>query len=262
MTENDDLFDSYKALWESGNRRGTHQVALEDVQELLTRFGSGFGPFSYVVQDYSSADFLYVGDCIEQVLGYPAELMYEMGARFFLEKLLIKEHSKLHFKLSKAAWEYVHQMPPHQMLMTSANFDHISRKKSGELARTLTRQIVVRLDDDQKIWLCLALFTDISHLKTPDINDPPQVSMFIPKTNDMLVYNSASESMINLDILTNREREISQLYAAGKSSGEIADELFISVYTVQTHRTHLLEKTGCKNLAELIHFSKCHMIGY
>ncbi len=47
--------------------------------------------------------------------------------------------------------------------------------------------------------------------------------------------------MINLDLLTDRERDILRLSAIDKTAGEIADELFISPYTVQTHRANVLK---------------------
>ncbi len=46
------------------------------------------------------------------------------------------------------------------------------------------------------------------------------------------------------------------------STHEIADALFISPRTVDTHRKHLLEKTGAKNVVGLIRFAYAHgMIG-
>ncbi|KRO18547.1 LuxR family response regulator [Lacticaseibacillus saniviri JCM 17471 = DSM 24301] len=44
------------------------------------------------------------------------------------------------------------------------------------------------------------------------------------------------------DDLTNREREVLQLIAAGKSNQEIADELFITLKTVKTHVSNILAK--------------------
>jgi DNA-binding NarL/FixJ family response regulator len=55
--------------------------------------------------------------------------------------------------------------------------------------------------------------------------------------------------------LTNRENEILARLAEGKGNREIADELFISVKTVDTHRSHILEKLGLKNNAELVRYA-------
>ncbi len=54
------------------------------------------------------------------------------------------------------------------------------------------------------------------------------------------------------ELLTAREREILQLLAEGKTNKEVASDLNISPYTVETHRSHILEKLGLHTPAELI----------
>jgi len=55
--------------------------------------------------------------------------------------------------------------------------------------------------------------------------------------------------------LTEREREILQLVAEGRTNREIADMLFISVKTVLRHRTDIMEKLGLHNRTELIKYA-------
>lgn len=55
--------------------------------------------------------------------------------------------------------------------------------------------------------------------------------------------------------LSHREREILQLVAGGLTNQEIADKLFTSKRTVETHRQSLLEKTGVKNTPALIKYA-------
>ena len=54
------------------------------------------------------------------------------------------------------------------------------------------------------------------------------------------------------ELLTEREREILQLIAEGKTSREIADLLNISVSTVDTHRGHIMEKLDLHNPYEVV----------
>lgn len=55
-----------------------------------------------------------------------------------------------------------------------------------------------------------------------------------------------------LPVLSKREKEILQLIVAECTTQEIAAKLFISVKTVEAHRSHLIEKLGVKNLAGLV----------
>jgi DNA-binding NarL/FixJ family response regulator len=59
----------------------------------------------------------------------------------------------------------------------------------------------------------------------------------------------------SLERLTDREREVLQLIAEAYSTREIAEQLHISVKTVETHRAHLMEKLGLHSTAELTRYA-------
>jgi len=54
-------------------------------------------------------------------------------------------------------------------------------------------------------------------------------------------------------MFSRREKEIIKLVEKGMTSKDIADRLYISIYTVNTHRTNILRKSGCLTFSELIH---------
>lgn len=63
------------------------------------------------------------------------------------------------------------------------------------------------------------------------------------------------------ELLSDREFEVMGMIAAGISLTEIADRLFVSVKTVSTYRTRIMEKMKMKNNAELIRYAMTsHMI--
>ena len=82
---------------------------------------------------------------------------------------------------------------------------------------------------------------------------------------DSFLYPSAAAALIDdyrqqaetepYDRLTAREREILTLIADGISSRQIAEMLFISLKTVQGHRTKIMEKLDIHNRAELIKYA-------
>jgi DNA-binding NarL/FixJ family response regulator len=56
----------------------------------------------------------------------------------------------------------------------------------------------------------------------------------------------------SLPLITRREKEVLVLIAEGMTNGEIAEKLFISISTVDTHRKNLLAKFQTKNTASLV----------
>ena len=55
------------------------------------------------------------------------------------------------------------------------------------------------------------------------------------------------------NVLSDREYEIVKLIKSGYNSEQIAEKLFLSKHTVNTHRNNILEKTGKKQISDLIY---------
>lgn len=75
---------------------------------------------------------------------------------------------------------------------------------------------------------------------------------------ESLTQTSESEKNIKIvgDIpLTNRELEIIKLIIGGLSNRDIADKLFISIRTVETHRKNIMQKLHTKNIIDLVHYA-------
>lgn len=61
-------------------------------------------------------------------------------------------------------------------------------------------------------------------------------------------------------ILSKRELEVLKLYAEGYTNSEIGESLFISVRTVESHKTHILQKLNLKSQVDLIKTAIKHQI--
>jgi len=73
-------------------------------------------------------------------------------------------------------------------------------------------------------------------------------------THKNLFKSRESDSITFLPNLEFSEREIDilQLMAFGKTAHEVAEKLYISPHTVKTHQKNMLKKTGCNNSTHLI----------
>jgi len=82
-----------------------------------------------------------------------------------------------------------------------------------------------------------------------------------PETAERLALdaNRASDAPPHT-LLSDREFQVFQLIAKGSAVGEIAKQLSLSVKTVSTHKTRVLEKMGLANQAELIRYALEHKL--
>jgi len=77
-----------------------------------------------------------------------------------------------------------------------------------------------------------------------------------PALTDKLVagLNSNSDKALH-ESLTDREFQVFRMLAEGKKLTDIAEELFLSVNTISTYRTRILEKMEMENNASIIHYA-------
>ena len=82
-------------------------------------------------------------------------------------------------------------------------------------------------------------------------------TFFSPAISRMLVDENVRQMRErgvedSYELLTNRERELLQLFAEGKTNKDVANLLNLSLYTVETHRSNLLQKLNLHSGAELV----------
>jgi DNA-binding NarL/FixJ family response regulator len=78
---------------------------------------------------------------------------------------------------------------------------------------------------------------------------PAVAELLASRKSSMLVPDKVED---RYDLLTERERQIYQLLAEGQSNKEIASLLGLSLHTVETHRTRIMEKMDVHGAAELV----------
>jgi DNA-binding NarL/FixJ family response regulator len=75
-----------------------------------------------------------------------------------------------------------------------------------------------------------------------------------PASHDRETMNTSSLAQA-LRVLTPREVEVLRLVAEGRTNQEIADQLTLSIKTVQTHRANVMEKLDLRDITHLVRFA-------
>jgi two-component system, NarL family, invasion response regulator UvrY len=76
----------------------------------------------------------------------------------------------------------------------------------------------------------------------------------------LATYLSGDSQKPPQELLSDREFQVLRLIASGKIVSEIARELSLSVKTISTYRSRILEKMGLRNNAELMHYAMQHQL--
>lgn len=81
-----------------------------------------------------------------------------------------------------------------------------------------------------------------------------------PETAERLVLDTGAHRSEPHTSLSNREYEVFRLIVEGRSVSDIAHALNLSVKTISTHKTHILEKMGLASQADLVRYAMKHKL--
>lgn len=123
-------------------------------------------------------------------------------------------------------------------------------KKDGTYIKVLRQSTVFSIDDSGRMASNLSVLTDIDFIYSPGY-----VNWFfdIQGVDPEIFVREVGKAVY--DMFTPKELEIIPMLVAGDTSPIIAEKLFISRHTVDTHRRSILRKSGCSNIFELVQFA-------
>lgn len=75
-----------------------------------------------------------------------------------------------------------------------------------------------------------------------------------------VIFDAGCDDKPPHECLSERERQIFFMIVAGKSTGEIAGELYLSAKTISTHKKRIMEKIGSDNVADLVRYAVKHCL--
>lgn len=91
------------------------------------------------------------------------------------------------------------------------------------------------------------------------INEVMNDKIFLSKAANQKIleqYNSVSHALKNTPVLTRREKELLVLLYDGLNGPQIADKLFLSPFTIETHRKNLMQKLNVNSTQQLLKIAR------
>lgn len=140
--------------------------------------------------------------------------------------------------------------------------DHFIAQKGAALLSTNIRMRKPDGEYADHLFQCFLFYSPIPHKAVYYLQVNTNIEWFNMQRDafhyyvgeDVSLFDFPTEELLNISHdLTNREYEILHLISEGLTSDEIAEKIFISVHTVNTHRRNIMEKAGAHHISDVIY---------
>ncbi len=218
-------------------------------QQVIDTFLPDAASFFYIVEP-PSRKYHFMGKLQESVTGYPNEEFLNKGLELFLQCLHPEEIDIILNQIYPDFSSAMAGMGIEEIKKLQFQYNYRFRIKSGTYRNLLEQTYVLEIDENGIPSLFLGNIIVLDDEKVLPLRSSIKVlrKNGVTETIFSKTYNRNNSV---LHMITSRELDILRNLAAGKTSREIGQELFISPHTVDTHRRNLLKKLGCKTVVEL-----------
>jgi len=198
----------------------------------------------FIIADVIELKILFTSKLSTQIIGIKPE---ELSPYHIMEATHpddLERHSRGRAKLFKVANDLFIEKKGSGLLASDIRI----RNGKGDYASTFFQCFQFYSDTPFKTTYLLEVHTDISGYKKN------KNEYYYYAGNDISLFRYPDTELLSTGkIFTRREFEIIQLIESGLSSVDIAEKLFISINTVNTHRRNILAKAGKENISDLIY---------
>lgn len=223
-------------IWKDIKMDGSVQ-RLDFEVELLHKLLSFFhvGDYYYYLFDVKGACFRHISRDIEKVLGYDPD---EMTIEYFFSRIHPDDQPAL-LNYEKEIVNFFQKLPADKIAKYKFSYDYRIQNSQGNYVRLLQQVMTFQFDDPKDILLTLGIHTDISHIKKENTTSLSFIGL--DGEPSYIDVETAKVYKPSKNILTPREKEIVRMIIAGEKTSAIAEKLFLSVHTVNTHRKNILK---------------------
>jgi DNA-binding CsgD family transcriptional regulator len=191
---------------------------------------------------------IFLSSRFETIFGFDISKAHEEGNEYFDKKIHPEDFlnaMKIASYFLKLGFTLSNEEKKDYKLIN----DYRIKNAEGKYIRVIEQFQALELDKHGNVWLALCVM-DLS--PNQDISLPLQNKVINFKKGELYHFPETNKEAN----LSKREKEILSLISDGFISKEIADNLFLSVHTVNTHRQKILEKLNVSNSHEAIKLAK------
>jgi DNA-binding CsgD family transcriptional regulator/PAS domain-containing protein len=252
-----DDFAALMRLWQSQPyecRTGRSEYGQTLASHPSLALMLGLGPCVTWIVDLRTGGYEFMSANVERLLGYSPR-QFTTGGIAFARGLLHPEDAGTAWQLLLQVYKCLLDLPARHRSLAGLSRDYRLRRADGTYVRLLEQSKVLQMDRRGNVTHLLGVCTDITDWKRSDV-----LSASVDSAHAHTCVTAADAPGTSPRGLSPREREIIRLVSEGYNSQEIADQLFISVHTVNTHRRNISGKTKTRTAGSLVRFALTNSI--
>jgi DNA-binding CsgD family transcriptional regulator len=220
-------------------------AAISSSFQFLDKAASFFYLFDFVQMRY-----LYCSESIRDIMGgFTARDWIERGPEWVLTRVYHEDVRRL-MDLHKALFDFYYALPVGERLEYKYGWECRLVRKDEKVIWLMQQGSFIEVDREGRPMLTFDTISETTHHKKDNSmtltmfrhSDNPTLKLYFPITGS--------------GPFTKREIELIKLLSDGYSSKEIAEKLFISPHTVDTHRRNMLKKSGTKDSSKLVVYAR------
>ncbi|WP_276089272.1 LuxR C-terminal-related transcriptional regulator [Pedobacter sp. JY14-1] len=239
------------AVWDKRREfLATTEVALPpmEISGLLATFFCP-GPFYYYIVDFYDRSISLMSEQAHALMGLDpkATTFDDIISRVHREDMdfVVRAEAALHDLVKDIGWEKVKNY--------KMGYSFRMRDATGSYKLFHHQALALTTDSNGGAGKVLNVHTMIDHIAATNSNKATLTGVGAETGFYILDIGPAANIADEPSLpFTKRERQIICLISAGLTSETIAEQLFISVYTVKQHRKNILKKAGVNTSAELV----------
>lgn len=246
MTQNE-IEEVYKEIFSAFDKPNL----LKHIEKIIEL--DAYLPYSstfFSITDTQRLTFHYISKNLQSTLGYNNSVFMEGGMKLLWSKIHPEDLDNWLRGLNELMEFTTKEIPLEERNQMSYTWNYRLKNDKDEYVNIIQNTTPLGFDSNMKPIIGLAHYTVLS----PNITLPQTVSAKMLNSKgeyETKYFNNLSQKLLN-DGITNRERDVIRLLILDYSSKEIAEKLFISSKTVDTHRRNILKKLNISSTGELV----------
>jgi len=203
------------------------------------------------VYDFSKRKYVFMRSKFSDLLGHDVQKAKDEGPSYFLP-LIHPDDIPIITDITKKAMAFLQSVSVSEKKDFKIVYNCRIKNDKGVYLHFLQQNVVLELDKKGRIWLLMTI-SDLLPDNSKFTKVEPRLFNLKNGKQYLFMEDTLQKSK---SILTDRELEILELSSQGFASKKIADQLYLSVNTVNNHRKKIMEKTNAMNTMEAITYAR------